>query len=259
MKKIYKILICFTVLFMANECFARMESYPISTDNRIRTIAYSQHDVFVFTGHYGYQSTIEFSQGEEVLTISAGDSISWQIQPSGHRIFLKPVEKNATTNMTVITTKRTYLFELHAKEAKSIRDKDLVFVLRFKYPENARNNGLAYNSTYIPAPDFEENMHKYNFNYKLTGPDTVSPVKIFDDGEFTFFEFQDKNAEVPAFFHVNSDASEELINYRVKGNYIVVERVSSRFTLRRGSDVVCVYNERRPFRKKEKKWYQSGK
>ena len=49
---------------------------------------------------------------------------------------------------------------------------------------------------------------------------------------------------VPAFFMVDSRGEESLVNYRTVGDYIVIERVANRFTLRHGADIVCVFNER---------------
>ena len=34
---------------------------------------------------------------------------------------------------------------------------------------------------------------KYNFNYTISGDDSIAPIKVFDDGVFTYFEFKDKN------------------------------------------------------------------
>ena len=65
---------------------------PLAIDSRIQTILYGPNQVFSFLGHYGYQSIIEFAEDEEVLTISLGDSVPWQVQPVGFRIFIKPVE-----------------------------------------------------------------------------------------------------------------------------------------------------------------------
>ncbi len=225
--------------------YAAKEARPLATDSRIRIVNYQENEVFKFLGHYGYQTSIEFERGAEVVqTISIGDSTAWQIVPSGDRIFIKPVDKNATTNMTVITDKRIYHFELHASEADDIRSPDMVFVMRFIYP----NEEMSYNvvEDKIPVPELEE-PGKYNFNYSLTGPEYSSPIKIFDDGTFTYFQFK-PNAEIPAFFIVNSDGKEQIVNYRARGDYIVIERVASRFTLRAGSDVVCVYNDSMPRR-----------
>ena len=56
------------------------------------------------------------------------------------------------------------------------------------------------------------------------------------------FQFSNKNAEIPAIFNVDADGFESLVNYRVSGDYIIVERVGAQFTLRNGSEIVCVYN-----------------
>ncbi len=219
----------------------------IATDSRIRTVRYSPNEVYQFIGHYGYQSAIEFEEGEKVQTVSVGDSVAWLINPSGNRIFLKPIDQNALTNMTVITDKRSYLFELHAEETKDIRDKDMVFSYRFIYPQS--DSSAIDFSQNDALPDLEKDAAKFNFNYSIRGSNVIEPIRIFDDGEFTYFEFKDKNAEIPAFFRVDSVGNEELINFRKRGNYIVVERVASRFTLRRGADIICVYNENMPMPK----------
>lgn len=226
--------------------YALREARPTSVDSRLRVATYNPNDVFKFTGFYGYQSSIELAVGEVVDQISMGDTIAWQIVPSGSRIFLKPMEPEATTNMTVITNLRTYYFELHAKEAEGINDPELVFTVRFLYPdeEGVDSTGLRQFSS-SSGPDLSE-PEKYNFNYTMSGSELIAPIKIFDDGEFTYFEFRNKNAEIPGFFMVNPDRSESLINYRVMGNYIVVERVASRFTLRNGKEITCVYNESDP-------------
>lgn len=216
----------------------------IATDSRIRTLRYSPNEVYQFIGHYGYQSTIEFADDEKIQTVSIGDSIAWMVNPSGNRLFIKPIEQNALTNMTVITDKHSYLFELHAEETQDIRDKEMVFVVRFVYPQSD-TAALDY-SQYEPFPDLEKDKDKFNFNYTIRGSSVIEPIRIFDDGEFTYFEFRDKNAEIPAFFKVDGVNNEELINFRKRGNYIVVERVASRFTLRRGPEILCVYNESMP-------------
>jgi type IV secretion system protein VirB9 len=217
------------------------ESKPTAIDNRIRVMVYNPDDVFKYTGYYGYQANIEFADGETVDSISMGDTVSWQIVPSGKRIFLKPIEDDATTNMTLITNKRTYYFELHAEEAEDINDPNMVFTVRFLYPDET-NGSVVRSFTSNSEPDLSE-PENYNFDYTISGNDTIAPLKIFDDGEFTYFQFKDKNAAIPAFFIVDTEGHEEIVNYRMAGKYIAVERVVSRFTLRHGKDSVCVFNE----------------
>ena len=107
---------------------------PITTDRRIQTYVYSENEIFKLVIHYGYQTSIEFAQGEQVKTISMGDNFSWKITPSGRRLFVKPLQENIHTNMTIITNKRTYQFDLFAKAATDLDDNELVYVLRFFYP-----------------------------------------------------------------------------------------------------------------------------
>ena len=217
--------------------------HPQGVDSRIHTIMYGPDEVFKFTGHYGYQSSIVLEDGEEIDTISMGDSIPWQIQPNGNRIFLKPVQQDAQTNMTLITNKRTYLFELHAEEAESIEDPNLIWVLKFIYPSEPLIRKKKKKPEEILRTPEEDGYDTFNFNYAIRGTNEFSPIKIYDDGEFTYFEFSDKNAELPAFYHVDDRGKESIINFRTRDNLIIVERVSKRFTLRHGADIVCVYNE----------------
>lgn len=224
---------------LADPAFALRSPKPVATDSRLQHVVYSPNEVYKFIGHYGYQSLIEFEDDEEVVTISMGDSISWLVTPANNRIFLKPIEPDALTNMTVITSKRTYHFELHARETEQIDDPDMVFVMRFVY---GRGAGISVSNFIDSVPDPTIEPEKYNFDYALTGSEEISPIRIFDDGEFTYFEFRDKNAEIPAFFLVHADGSESLINFRTRDDFIVVERVAAQFTLRHGEDVVCVFN-----------------
>ena len=240
------------LLLMAPSAHAIQEYRPLAVDKRIRTYVYNPNEVYVFTAHYGYQSNIELDPKETIGVISLGDSTAWQIDPLGNRIFIKPVEPDATTNMTVITDKRTYHFELYAEEAEGIRDDKMVFAARFYYPEAEGGAVRTFKPTQtVKLPNIEEEPEKYHFNYTLSGSEGIAPVRVFDDAEFTYFQFRNKNAEVPAFFVVDNEGKEALVNYRVLEDYIVVERVSSQFTLRNGNEVTCVFNESRPLQLKK--------
>jgi type IV secretion system protein VirB9 len=230
------------ITLFSNHASAVRESKPMPIDKRLRVMVYNPNDVFKFTGYYGYQSSIVFAEGEEVDTLTMGDTVAWQIVPSGNRIFLKPMEPDATTNMTILTNERVYHFELHAKEAKNINDPDMVFSVRFIYPDTGSSGAVQKFATADNGPDLSD-PSKYNFNYTISGPEFIAPIKIFDDGEFTYLEFKDKNAEIPAIYWVDSNNQDVLINYRISGKYLVIERVSDRFTLRHGADVGCIFNE----------------
>jgi type IV secretion system protein VirB9 len=239
-----KVMMIFISLLSMHSAYAIREPRATSMDSRIRVLTYNPNDVFKYIGYYGYQGSIQLEDGETIDTISMGDTVSWQMVPSGNRIFLKPIEPDATTNMTLITNKRIYFFELHAKQAKNINDPGLVFAVKFLYPDS--NGGLNFASNLGPSvPDLttKENRAKYNFKYSISGSDLIAPVQIFDDGTFTYFKFRNKNAAVPGIFEVDKQGLESITNFQVVGEYIVVEMVAKKFTLRYGKEITCVFNE----------------
>jgi len=243
-KAAIKLMVIFISLLSAQSAYAIREPRATSMDSRIRVLTYNPNDVFKYIGYYGYQGSIQLEDGETIDTISMGDTVSWQMVPSGNRIFLKPIEQDATTNMTLITNKRIYFFELHAKHAKSINDPGLVFAVKFLYPDS--NGGINFASNLGPSvPDLttKESRSKYNFKYSISGSDTIAPVQIFDDGTFTYFKFKNQNSSVPGIFEVDKKGFEAIVNFQVVGEYIAVEMVAQKFTLRYGNEITCVFNE----------------
>jgi type IV secretion system protein VirB9 len=114
-------------------------STPLVVDSRIKTYIYNENEIYNLVVNYGYQSSIEFGNGEEVQTISMGDTYAWKITPIGRRIFIKPLEESVNTNMTVITNRRIYHFDVFSKMPDANVDKHLVYVARFFYPEHNNN------------------------------------------------------------------------------------------------------------------------
>lgn len=242
-----KLIASFILIFFVNIALAVRESRPMPIDSRIRVMIYNPDDVFKFIGYYGYQASIELAKEEEIVSISMGDTNSWQIVPAGNRIFIKPMEQDATTNMTIITNKRTYFFELYAAETLDMRDPDMVFNLRFIYPDDEMTGDHIqnYTASTSASPDLAH-PEKYNFNYSISGNESIAPIKIFDDGIYTYLQFRDKNAELPAIFAVDEALRESMVNYRLaqdNANMVIIEQVFQKLSIRLGKKIVCVYNE----------------
>jgi len=117
------------------------DDLAITTDNRIKTYIYTPNEVYLLVLHFGFQSSIEFAKNEEIQNIVLGDSYAWKMTPLANRLFIKPLEKNIRTNMTIMTNKRTYQFDIVSKELEEGREKDLVYVIRFYYPK--KNFGIS--------------------------------------------------------------------------------------------------------------------
>lgn len=243
------LILCMLTLEMAN---AGSIPRAVGGEKRIKLINYTPNTVFQLIGHYEFQTIVEFGMDETIETISMGTPTPWQILPSANRLFIKPIEDEATTNMTVITNKRTYFFEMIAQEATSLYDENLSFMIKFVYPE--QYNAAVKQVTPTSGPDLTK-PEKFNFKYSISGAARdIEPTQVFDDGEFTYFKFRDINAELPAIFLVDNQNQEGLVNFRFENGYVVIERVAAKFTLRHGPDVICVFNESEEYKpKKEKK------
>src|SRR5690606_8424168 len=76
-----------------------------------------------------------------------------------------------------------------------------------------------------------------NFRYRIEG-DRVpwKPVRAFDDSAQVFIEFphQLSQGETPPLFVTGAAGDAELVNYRVQGRYVVVDRLIAAAELRLG-------------------------
>jgi type IV secretion system protein VirB9 len=237
-------LLIFLLSLILNSAYGSQMPRFLGTEKKFRSYVYNPNDVYRYIGHYTYEGFIEFEEGETVATISMGDPSLWLFEHLGNRLFLKPIGNDLSeTNMTVITNKKIYHFELTAREATGLNDPDLIFVAKFFYPDERDKNIIEFAKA--PAsnnPDMRD-LSSYNFNYQYVGEPSIAPLKVFDNGEFTYFEFGTKNSDIPAIFSVDASGYESLVNFRASGPYIIVERVSPQFSLRNGSSIVCVYND----------------
>jgi len=248
MQKLSKLIIIshllFTCLISFNANSSQLPRY-LGSEKKFRAYIYNPNDVYRYVGHYTYQGFIEFGASETISTISMGDPSLWLFEHLGNRLFLKPIAQNPDTNMTIITNEKVYHFELTAKTATGIDDQDLIFVAKFIYPDEEDKNIMQFaKKPKSDEPDMRD-LSIYNFNYEFTGEPNIAPIKVFDNNIFTYMQFSNNNTDLPAIFSVDSSGFEELVNFRVAGDYVVVERVSSQFTLRNGPDIVCVYNNNR--------------
>lgn len=208
---------------------------PGEVDPRIQTIAYDPNQVVLLRGTLGYQFMLEFAPGERIETVSIGDSLAWQVTPNRRSdvLFIKPISHSGNTNLTVLTDQRRYAFELRVEPRQP--GVPVLYIARMVYPLPA----AAVPIETPPTPEAPPVVA--NSSYVITGSAAVRPVRIFDDGQMTYFEWA-KNGAVPAIFAVAADGSESLVNYVVRGPYIVVDQIAWGFKLRAGKEVATVEN-----------------
>lgn len=229
----------------------------LASDKRIRIVDYTPNDVVKVVGRYRASTQIEFAPTEEIVHVAIGDSVSWEVAPAKNILFLKPREKNPPTNLQVVTIRangerRIYQFELRASEGPVTLD-DAYFVVRFGYPadeaERRRREAAArHRAAEKKWVDRTLSLHQAyaarNYRYSAQGSRALQPEMIFDDGKVTTMTFAG-NREIPAIYMVQSDGEETLIPWDARdgGEVVVIHGTAREFRLRRGGDVLCIFNE----------------
>lgn len=209
---------------------------PVTTDSRIKTFVYSENEVFRVIVHHGYQTSIEFGEGEEISMISIGNNYAWQLTPMERRLFIKPLEENIITNMTVLTNMRAYHFEIQSKLITYTVDEELAYVIRFYYPDTdpnrVPNNPERTMHQMVAKTNVSEEdlLEDFNFNYEISCNNAVAPLQVFDNGKNTFFRFDLPDNAVPEIMY------RDFIKYRAlekkqRGNFIVVDKIAKDFKI----------------------------
>lgn len=235
MKKTFLSVLMLSTILMTGEAVARQIPVGLKTDSRIKVVPYSENHVVELSTTFGVSTTVEFGD-ETIQTVASGDTIGWQIVPQGNRLFIKPAEKPQTgmnkTNITVITDKRNYYFNI-------FNSSQPVYVLRFNYTDVNKQKALLAKQN-APKPTLGElPMTSDKYGMDASHSKTIKVLGISDDGQFTFIRL-DKNSPRPAVFSVDGEGYEELTNTRQEGDVIIIEKVNSAFTLRLGKEYVCI-------------------
>lgn len=214
---------------------------PSVGDPRIRIVPWSENQIVRLRGHLGYQMLVEFDPSERIENVAIGDSLGWQVTPNraATLLFVKPLARGAATNMTVVTNLRRYAFELSAREAAGPSDPNIIYTVRFSYPPPPPRVAPAATAGAAPAA---ASLADLNLAYSTRGGRGMPPVRVFDDGTATFFQFPEA-AEATAVYVLGADGKEELVNAQWRGPYLVVDQTAKEFVLRVGRASVRVKND----------------
>ncbi|MGB3711722.1 MAG: TrbG/VirB9 family P-type conjugative transfer protein [Erythrobacter sp.] len=226
-----------------------------ANDPRLVTQTFDESRVFTIKGRVKVQTTIKFAPDEAIQNVAIGDSNAWQVQPNQAQsiLFVKPLEPSARTNMTVVTNRRTYLFDLVA----SPRNAPL-YVLQFRYPElekaeaervlaeaeEARNATGEASSVELAAandPYAVADPASLNFDWASTGERELLPERIYDNGRAVFLTWPG-DASIPSILITNEDGDEGPANWAQRGDTLVLDHVPSRIVLRSGDEVATLTN-----------------
>ncbi len=206
-----------------------------SLDIRIRTATYNENQVFTIETDLRHSTTIHFGAGERFDAVIVGDTESFQVDPItelGNVLTIKPHVAGASTNMTVLTNRRRYSFDL--REGRIAGQSGMFFEVRFRYPEDARRAPGTAQAKGFQAPK--------TYADKISGGGDFRPASIYDDGRYTYFSFAEGMRQ-PAIFKVSEDGRERTVNWTQQGDTVRVLGVNPYWTLRLGEAAICVWRD----------------
>lgn len=207
----------------------------------VQVFPYAEGALYHVVTAPGQVTDIALQPGEALGAVAAGDTVRWVIgdttSGSGEtkttHVLVKPFASGLTTNLVITTDRRVYHLSLTSTAQTAMT------ALSWVYPQDQlialQKAALSAEAAAPVASGLA--IEQLHFNYAVSGdkPDW-RPLRAFDDGRQTFIEFRPDLATgtAPPLFVVGPNGAAELVNYRVRGHFYVVDRLFDAAELRFG-------------------------
>ena len=227
----------------ANEA-ARMQPVRDGFINAVQVYPFALGALYQVYAAPGQVTDVALQPGETLVgsgPVAAGDTVRWVIgdTESGTgalrqvHILVKPTRPDLQTNLVINTNLRTYHLELRSTE------KTYMASVSWQYPADQlialrRQNARAAETQAVASG---VDISKINFRYRIEGDSAPwRPLRAFDDGSKVYIEFPSGigQGEMPPLFVIGGSGNSELVNYRARQNYYVVDRLFAAAELRLG-------------------------
>jgi len=226
---------------------ARVQPVRAGFIDAIQVFPYNEGALYQVYTSPGRITDIALQEGEELVEqggLAAGDTARWVIgdtasgEGAGHRvhILVKPIRPDLPVNSLVVNTRRrTYHIELHPTAGTYMA------AVSWNYPQDRlyalQGRSIAAEAAKPLAEGIP--LDRLRFRYAVTG-DTPpwKPLRVFDDQAKVYIEFPPGigQGEMPPLFVIGADGGAQLVNYRVRGHYYIVDRLFAAAELRLGQD-----------------------
>lgn len=210
--------------------------------NAVQIYPFSENALYRLYAAPQQVSDVALQPGESLSAISAGDTVRWAVgdtssgngQDKQIHVLVKPFAPNLKTNLVILTNRRTYHLELQSTDHVSMA------AVSWSYADNGLITDKNDDTSAVAAAASIDNgiaVDDLHFRYAISGDNPAwKPIRAFDDGHKVYIEFPERidQGEAPPLFVVGPDGNNELVNYRMRGNYYVVDRLFGAAELRLG-------------------------
>lgn len=209
--------------------------------NAIQVWPYTDGALYQVYASPGRVTVISLQPGEELVTVAAGDTVRWIVGDTSSgsgadlrvNVLVKPIRKGLKTNVVIMSNRRTYLIELTSTE------KAWMASVSWEYPKD-RMLALQRQAKEAQAAtpvDAGLSLDRLKFRYAITGAQPPwKPLRAFDDGQKVYVQFPAGIAqgELPPLFVIGPQGDGQLVNYRYRAPYFIVDRLFGAAELRLG-------------------------
>lgn len=202
---------------------------------------FSEGTIFQVYAAPGLVTDIMLQPGENLVAVASGDTARWVIgdttsgagEGKQTHVLVKPSSASLLTNLVITTDRRAYHIRLVSTSATALSS------MRWTYPQDEllalRRKAEAAQAIAPVATGLA--IEQLHFNYTISGDRPAwRPLRVFDDGSKTYVEFPASlaNGEAPPLFLVGADGKAELVNYRLRDRFYIVDRIFDAAELRLG-------------------------
>ncbi|MEE9380702.1 MAG: P-type conjugative transfer protein TrbG [Hyphomonadaceae bacterium] len=222
---------------------ARIEPSVEGYVNAVQVFPFSEGALYRLYCAPGQVTDIALQPGETLISVSAGDTVRWIVgdthsgagREARAHVLVKPHSGGLTTNLMIATDRRTYYLEMEST------NRAYMAALSWRYPgDELAQMKIEHSRRPEHVPDSVApglSLTDMAFDYQITGdePDW-RPVRAFDDGRQVFIQMPDAigTTDMPPLFVVGENGEAELVNYRIRGRYYIVDRLFQAAELRLG-------------------------
>lgn len=226
---------------------ARVQPRAAGWQGATQRFVFAPGGLYQVTAAVGRVTAIMLQEGETLSdtgAVAAGDTVRWVIGEAASgtganrrtQILVKPTDPGLVTNLVINTDRRSYTIEL-----KSTANTYMASVA-WSYPQDelialqARSERAAQIVATQVASGLDPARLEFGYRIKGDKPDW-RPRQVFDDGAKTYILFPDTitRSELPPLFLIGEKKQAELVNYRVSGRYMVIDRLFDVAELRLGT------------------------
>lgn len=195
---------------------------------------YHNESLYEVNCQIGHITDITLRPSEEITYIGAGDTAQWMVDKAivvdTAHVYIKPKVSDVSTNIIINTTHHSYRLLLNSTD-------NYYPIVKWSFADEEEKNNALIQSDKLKADGYKDKNgylvarpKKLNFAYKITKKKNITdvylPLAIYDDGLKTYIKMQPNNKyDLPVLYHVDKAKKVTLVNYRIRGNLFIADRV----------------------------------